>query len=106
MTAAPAVTTSRGLRVVAVDDWGRWDRFVGSTPGSTHCHLAGWHDVMSNALGHECSYLAAVDDSGEWRGILPLVRVRGLLGHFLVSLPFLNDGGPLGTEDACARLVA
>jgi len=60
---------------------------------------------MSDALGHECHYLVAQDEQGVWRGVLPIVRVRGLLGHFLVSMPFLNDGGPLGDEVAQRRLV-
>src|SRR5207249_8796143 len=34
-----------------------------------------------------------------------LVRVRSVLGHFLVSLPFLNAGGPLGDELARRVLV-
>ena len=76
-----------------------------SAPESTHCHRAGWRDVMSDALGHECHYLVAQDEQGVWRGVLPIVRVRGLLGHFLVSMPFLNDGGPLGDEVAQRRLV-
>ncbi len=60
---------------------------------------------MEDVLGHECLYLAAVDESGEWRGVLPLVRVRSVLGHYLISLPFLNDGGPLGDSEAQQSLV-
>ena len=71
---------------------------MASAPASTHCHRAGWREVMSDALGHECYYLVAQDEQGAWRGVLPIVRVRGLLGHFLVSMPFLNDGGPLGDD--------
>ena len=83
-----------------------WDALAASDPGSTFCHLAGWRDVMADALGHECLYTVAVDDAGEWCGILPLVRVRSaLFGHYLVSLPFLNAGGPLGTAEAVAALI-
>ena len=51
---------------------------------------------------HECIYLAARDAStGELVGVLPSVRVRSLVfGHFLVSMPFLNYGGPLGSDEA------
>jgi serine/alanine adding enzyme len=94
------------LRVVdAGNDPERWDRYVTSAIGSTFCHLAGWKQIMTGTLGHECLYLAAIDESGEWRGILPIVRVRSVLGHYLISLPFLNDGGPLGDSEAQSSLV-
>jgi serine/alanine adding enzyme len=82
-----------------------WDAFVCNQAGWTHCHLYGWKRVMETLLGHECIYLAARDD-GALRGVLPLVRVRSaIFGHFLVSIPFLNYGGPLGTADAVRALV-
>jgi serine/alanine adding enzyme len=88
-------------------DTGRWDTFVRKQPGWTHFHLAGWKSVMESALGHECLYLMAVEDDGEISGVLPLVRVRSLLfGHFLVSMPFLNYGGPLGDPASVERLTA
>src|SRR5947209_4654812 len=100
------MSTGKALRVTRIDpDGGEWDRYVGSMIESTHCHRAGWREVMSDVLGHECHYLAAQDDGGVWRGVLPIVRVRGLLGHFLVSMPFLNDGGPLGDALAQKALV-
>lgn len=60
---------------------------------------------MHDVLGHDLRYLAAVDRTGVWRGVLPLVLVRGALGRQLVSMPFLNDGGPLGDDIACTALV-
>ncbi len=44
-------------------------------------------------------YLAARDGLGQLAAVLPLVRVKSLVfGHYLVSMPFLNYGGPLGTD--------
>jgi serine/alanine adding enzyme len=84
-----------------------WDAFAAAAPGSTFCHLSGWREVMADVLGHECVYTIACDGAGAWRGILPLVRVRSpLFGHYLVSLPFLNAGGPIGAPDAVGDLVA
>jgi serine/alanine adding enzyme len=101
--------TSNGpasLRVIAADAGdARWDRFVAGANGSTFCHLGGWREIMTDVLGHEPLYLAACGDSGAWRGVLPLVRVRSIFGHYLVSMPFLNDGGPLGDDVARRQLV-
>lgn len=84
-----------------------WDAFVRSQAGWTHFHLHGWRDVISRAFGHECIYLAARDETGALCGVLPLVRVRSpLFGHYLVSMPFVNYGGPLGTAAAVRSLAA
>ncbi len=83
-----------------------WDAFVAASPGSTFCHLAGWQQVMHDVFGHEDRSLAAISDDGDIVGVLPLVRVRSrILGHYLISMPFLNAGGPLGHEDAMRSLV-
>jgi FemAB-related protein (PEP-CTERM system-associated) len=82
-----------------------WDGFVRAQPQWTHFHLYGWRCAIERAFGHECLYLAA-RDNGVLAGVLPLVRVKSLLfGHFLVSMPFVNYGGPLGRVDAVRALV-
>ncbi|HJP60833.1 MAG TPA: GNAT family N-acetyltransferase, partial [Gemmatimonadaceae bacterium] len=83
-----------------------WDDFAREQIGFTHMHRFRWRRVIEKAFGHECIYLSARDDRGKLVGILPLVRVRSLVfGHYLVSMPFLNYGGPLGSADAVAALV-
>ena len=85
-----------------------WDSFVRAQGGWTHFHLIGWRTLLSGVFGHECLYIVAREaTSGKIAGVLPLVRVRSLLfGHYLVSMPFLNYGGPLGSVDAMKALVA
>ena len=85
-----------------------WDSFVEQCPGATHCHRFGWRDIMARVFGHECLYLAARrNDTGLIDAILPLVWVRSpLFGRYLVSMPFLNYGGPVGSERGVAALVA
>ena len=84
-----------------------WNAFARSAPGWTHFHLAGWRAVVERVHGHECPYLCARDEAGRLAGVLPLVRVRSrLFGHYLVSMPFLNYGGPLGSDAAVSALVA
>jgi serine/alanine adding enzyme len=83
-----------------------WDAFVAGTNGGTFCHLAGWREIMSEVMGLRCEYLVAEDAWGHWQGVLPLVEMRsGLLGRYLLSMPYLNDGGPLGTLGARRSLA-
>jgi FemAB-related protein (PEP-CTERM system-associated) len=83
-----------------------WDAFVRKQDGWTHYHLHGWRAVISGVHGHPCPYLVARDAGGAIRGVLPLVRMKSrVFGHFLVSMPFLNYGGPLGDDAAVAALV-
>ncbi|HEX4683518.1 MAG TPA: FemAB family XrtA/PEP-CTERM system-associated protein [Gemmatimonadaceae bacterium] len=87
-------------------DGDEWNEFVRTQPDWTHFHLFGWRNVLERALGHECIYLEARDPAGVLVGVLPLVRVRSLLfGHYLVSMPFLNYGGPLGSVDGVRALL-
>jgi serine/alanine adding enzyme len=82
-----------------------WDAWVGEDMDASFCHLAGWHGVMQDVLGHRARYLVAVDAADRWCGALPLVHVRSrFTGNFLLSMPFLNYGGPLGTGEARRQL--
>lgn len=83
-----------------------WDDFVRSQQGWTHFHLYAWKRVIETVFGHECIYLVERDANGGLTGALPLVRVKSrVFGHFLVSMPFLNYGGPLGTPGATKNLA-
>jgi FemAB-related protein (PEP-CTERM system-associated) len=83
-----------------------WDDFARRQPGFTHMHRFRWRALIEKAFGHECIYLCAHDAGGNLAGVLPLVRVRSLVfGHYLVSMPFLNYGGPLGSAAAVSALV-
>lgn len=94
------------LRITdAANECGLWDSYITDQAGSTFCHRAAWPKIISDTLHHDPIYLAAIGGSGDWRGVLPLVRVRSILGHYLISLPFLNDGGPLGDVEAQKALV-
>lgn len=87
-------------------DPAEWDGFVRRSGNGTFCHLSGWREIISGVLGHECHYFVARDDSGECQGVLPLARVRSrLFGDYLLSMPFLNYGGPIGTAEAELQLA-
>ncbi|HEX9581607.1 MAG TPA: FemAB family XrtA/PEP-CTERM system-associated protein [Gemmatimonadales bacterium] len=83
----------------------QWDALVRAWPGWTPFHLYGWRGIQESVLGHECHYLVARDDVGQVAGLLPLVRVKSrLFGDYLVSMPFVNYGGPLGSVEAVRAL--
>jgi FemAB-related protein (PEP-CTERM system-associated) len=83
-----------------------WDALVRRSPGWTHFHVLGWRSVITRVFGHECPYLEARDEHGQLAGVLPLVRMKSAaFGHYLVSMPFLNYGGPLGSECAVRALA-
>ena len=84
-----------------------WDTFVRACPGWTHFHLYGWRRVIESAHGHSCHYLAARDEHGMLVGVLSLVRVTSVVfGRYLVSMPYVNYGGPLGSNEAVRALGA
>jgi serine/alanine adding enzyme len=88
-------------------DGGEWDAFASGQLGYSHFHRFAWKALMEDVFGHTCEYLTARSGSGGLVGVLPLVRVKSLLfGHYLVSMPFLNYGGPLGTVEGIAALGA
>lgn len=85
---------------------GAWNHFVEQHPHGSTFHRWEWRGVYREVYRHEAPYLLA------WRGdalegVLPLVRVKSLVfGHYLVSLPFVSYGGPLGGAEAQRALTA
>ena len=82
-----------------------WDAFLEASDTSSFCHRYGWRAVMEDALGHETYWMAA-RSGGRLEAVLPMVRVRSrLFGDYLVSMPFLNYGGPVGSAEGRAALA-
>jgi FemAB-related protein (PEP-CTERM system-associated) len=74
----------------------------GRLPLSRH---PGWLPALRDGLGHPVYCLEAVE-AGQTVGLLPLAHVRSLLfGRFLVSLPYLNYGGPVAEGGAAAAAL-
>lgn len=77
-----------------------WDAFVASQPGATHAHRMGWLEVIRDTFGHDVTPLATPT------AVLPLVHMSSaLFGRYLVSVPFLNYGGPLGDAEGVRALA-
>lgn len=95
---------SHHLEITESTDADAWDDFVRGRPGWTAFHLAAWRRVMERVFPHACHALEARRE-GRLEGVLPLVAVESrLFGRYLVSMPFVNYGGPLGTPDAVRAL--
>jgi serine/alanine adding enzyme len=83
-----------------------WDACASRSGGFTHFHRHGWKGVIESVFGHECLYLGARDEGGSLAAVLPLVRVKSVVfGHYLVSMPFLNYGGPIGSDAGIVALA-
>lgn len=83
-----------------------WDEFVEARSDATLAHAAAWLSVMREAYDLEPHGLVARDGAGRIRGVLPLVRMRGLRGGVeLVSMPFLDTGGPLADGPESGRAL-
>ena len=67
-------------------------------------HEAAWLTALCNGLKHKPFLLMHRNSTDEPDGVLPLVLVRSnLFGKFLVSLPYLNTGGPWAANQAAAN---
>jgi FemAB-related protein (PEP-CTERM system-associated) len=85
-------------------DAGRWAAFVQGSDCARNAHLVVWREIIETTFGHRAHYLIAEDDCGHIVGILPLVRLKSwLFGDFLVSMPYLNYGGPLARDHQTSR---
>jgi FemAB-related protein (PEP-CTERM system-associated) len=83
-----------------------WDAFVRADAAGTFCHLSAWWPIVEDVFHHQCIPLCVRDATGALTGVLPLVHVTSrLFGRYLISMPFLNAGGPLGDAGARATLA-
>lgn len=84
-----------------------WDGFLARWPQGSVFHRLAWRSLIADLYGHDCPFLVARRSDGLVAGVLPLVSVRSrLFGRFLVSMPFVSYGGPVGCEDAVRALVS
>ena len=92
----------------AADLAGQLPRLEGYVRGGGQVPLSrhpGWLPALQQSLSHPVYCLEAVE-GGKTLGILPLAYVRSLLfGRFLISLPYLNYGGPVAESDAAAAAL-
>ena len=79
-----------------------WDDFVDSHPRRTFAHRWHWSSVLEYSYRIKPYYIFAEKD-GAIIGVLPTVLMRSrLFGRFMISLPWLDYGGPLALSDKAA----
>ena len=102
MIAAASQPAADVLAIGPADD-ARWDSYVDAHPDRSAYHYAAWARLIARAFRHEPILLAASTGS-RLTGVLPLVVMRSrMFGRFVVSLPFLNEGGLLADDGAVER---
>lgn len=80
-----------------------WSQAVETLPDASYAHLDGWKRVVERAYGNPCTLLEC-RRGGHLAGILPVVHLKSLLfGNNLVSMPYLDIGGPVFVDAAAFR---
>ena len=99
MNSAPAPAGSIGVMLAGDWDARAWTQFALDAGADGHFYAYHWRNVIWRALKHRPQYLIARRE-GEVTGILPLFEVTSrLFGKSLISVPFLNGGGVLATDN-------
>jgi len=94
------------IRLATDADRHSWDAYVLNHPDGSLFHLDKWRQAIERAFGHPSHALIA-EERGGVVGLLPLGEIKSrLFGHYLVSAPFAELGGPLAdTPETAVRLL-
>jgi FemAB-related protein (PEP-CTERM system-associated) len=100
------VATLAAIRPAEETDSSDWDKYVAAHPRRTIAHLWRWRTILENSFRLKSYYFIA-RSGNRIVGILPTAYMTSVLfGKFLISLPWLDYGGPLADDDDIAqRLV-
>ncbi len=94
------------VKIVSDDFSATWDGYVSKHPQASIYHLYNWRHVIKNSFNHHGMYLAAIDESGHCRGVLPLIKLSSrLFGTFTVSMPYFNYGGPIADSNEIEKTL-
>lgn len=93
------------IRILGESDEAAFRGFVASAPQASIYHTAEWRDALVATYGYRPVYLGCFDQ-GKLTSILPTMEVSSwLTGKRLVSLPFSNMCGPIGSPEAGPALI-
>ncbi len=93
------------IRTSDTTDTGAWDNYVLNHPSGTLFHLTAWKNVIEKTFHHKSIYLIA-ENRNKICGILPIFEIKSLLfGHFFISIPFAELGGPLSDDIKTEKIL-
>jgi serine/alanine adding enzyme len=93
------------IHTASADDKEIWNAFLASKQYAYHEHRFEWREIISESFGHTPHYLLA-KESGRVCGVFPLFLVSSMLsGKALLSVPYLNAGGPVGENDEIEQVL-
>jgi FemAB-related protein (PEP-CTERM system-associated) len=82
-----------------------WDQFLAAQAAGSFYHRFAWKTINEQNFGHQTFFLAA-QRGDRIVAVLPLVLVSSrLFGRILCSMPFVNYGGPCGTDPEAMTLL-
>jgi len=94
------------LKHEPLTDIDTWQRFVATQPHATIYHDARWAELIKNTFGHTPYYVTCENEDGELSGVFPTIHMNSrLFGSFMVSLPYVNYGGPLSSSAAVEHMM-
>ena len=93
-------------RLAGADDIVSWDDFVERHPNKTFAHRWNWSQILARSF-HVKPYYCMAQRDGRVVGILPATLTKSMIfGKFMISLPWLDYGGPLAeNQEIAAGLV-
>ncbi len=87
------------------DLYSQWDAYVDAHPQGRIYQKTEWMEITEQAFGKRALHRLVVDN-GEIRGILPVVHFHTfLVGKQLISLPYVNYGGPIWSNEQAKDLI-
>ena len=79
------------------------DAYVGARPDANVYQLSAWRRIIEGVFGNRCYCLVSRAGDGGINGLMPMARLQSwLFGDFLVSMPYVNYGGPCADDHAVA----
>ncbi len=91
------------IRLATQSDTVQWDAYVMAHEYGSVFHLDAWRRTVEQAFGHKHHALLA-EEAGKIVGLLPLAEIKSrLFGHYLVSAPFAELGGPVTDSAAISQ---
>lgn len=104
-TSAGANLSQVTIETAGDSDGVDWDAYLVSHPRRTFAHRWGWRSVLQNSFGIAPAYFVARADN-RIVGLLPAALMKSrLFGRFVISLPWLDYGGPLADSDEIAQAL-